>query len=77
MGNYVHWTDFESGDSKLNLFHNLNINVFAINYRGYGQSNGSPSPDMFENDIKAVINFIKQDLKFTGKIGVQGTSLGG
>ena len=77
MGNYVHWSDFESGDSKLQLFHNCSINVFAINYRGYGQSGGTPHPDMFQNDMKAVIDFVRNDLKFTGKLGVKGTSMGG
>ena len=32
---------------------------------------------MFQNDIKAVINFIRNELKIKGKIGVKGTSMGG
>jgi uncharacterized protein len=73
---YQH-TILPSQNAYLNFFKDRGINVFVWNYRGYGRSKGTPNPASFEIDIKSVINFLRNEIKVTGKIGVYGRSLGG
>jgi alpha/beta superfamily hydrolase len=66
-----------SHSNYLKFFLGRGINVFTWNYRGYGRSKGSQSPDCFERDIISVIDYIRKELGVTGKLGVYGRSLGG
>jgi len=61
----------------LNFFLKRGINVFTWNYRGYGRSKGHESPGSFAQDIDSVVNYLRKELKLTGKLGVYGRSLGG
>ena len=61
----------------LKFFLERGINAFTWNYRGYGRSKGPQSPDVFEQDVNSVIEYLRKDLGLTGKIGVYGRSLGG
>ena len=53
------------------------VNVMAWNYRGYGKSSGTPTPKNLVSDAEKVYEYLVNDLKITGKIGVYGRSLGG
>ncbi len=53
------------------------MNVFTWNYRGYGKSTGSPSPNVLRSDIEQIVKFLRAKLELSGKIGVYGRSLGG
>lgn len=57
------------------------FNVFLWNYRGYGRSTGSPTPENLLNDGKVIVDYV---LKHTGmdyasdkKLILHGHSLGG
>jgi pimeloyl-ACP methyl ester carboxylesterase len=73
---YQH-TVLPSQNVYLNFFRDRGINVFLWNYRGYGRSEGTPSPASFDTDIKTILNFLRNEIKVTGKIGVYGRSMGG
>jgi fermentation-respiration switch protein FrsA (DUF1100 family) len=60
----------------LKFFLEKGCNVVTWNYRGYGRSNGAPSPARIRSDIDAILAKIKS-MGYTGKIGVYGRSLGG
>jgi alpha/beta superfamily hydrolase len=62
---------------------NFGINIVLWNYRGYGKSTGSPSPEGNRADIELVYHWARQktieavrNLKPI-KIGVHGISIGG
>ena len=61
----------------LKFFLDKGFNVFTWNYRGYGRSTGTPSPNKLQEDIQTIYNFLRNDLGLKGKIGVYGRSLGG
>ena len=61
----------------LKLFLDKGINVFTWNYRSYGLSSGSPTPENLKRDILTIYKFLRQTLKLKGKIGIYGRSLGG
>lgn len=52
---------------------NNNLNILAIDYRGYGKSNGSPSESGFYEDARASINYVlekgfkEKDIIFYGE----------
>lgn len=54
---------------------NLGYHVFAIDYRGYGDSTGHPSEEGVVKDLMVLFNFIKSYQKQT-KIFLWGHSLG-
>jgi hypothetical protein len=56
---------------------NIGINVAIWNYRGYGRSQGSPSPKSIRKDGEYVIKHFKEHFVLTNKFGVHGQSLGG
>ena len=60
----------------LKYFLNKNINVLVWNYRGYGRSKGSPTPENLCMDIEQVFHFLIHRIGVTGKIGVYGRSIG-
>lgn len=47
------------------------------NYRGYGLSDGSPSPTNIRSDGETILRYIRKDMGLTGKVGIYGRSLGG
>jgi len=61
----------------LRFFLNKGCNVLIWNYRGYGRTKGSPSPDILKTDGEDLVAYCKNELKLSGKIGVYGRSLGG
>ncbi len=61
---------------KILFFHQLGLNVFIFDYRGYGKSQGAPSEAGLYEDIQAAYTYLKQKVK-EGKIVVYGESLGG
>jgi alpha/beta superfamily hydrolase len=60
----------------LKYFLGKQINCFIWNYRGYGRTKGKPDPMQFENDAEQVLDYLKNTIGVTGKIGVYGRSLG-
>ncbi len=65
------------GDS-LAIFHRLGLNVLIFDYRGYGQSEGTPSEDGLHADAKAAWRFLRKDKHVdAGQIVLFGRSLGG
>jgi len=65
------------GDS-LDIFHRLGFNVFIIDYRGYGQSDGSPSETGLHKDAQAAWQYLTEQRGFAaGDIVMFGRSLGG
>lgn len=65
----------------LRFFLNKNMNVCVWNYRGYGLSEsgggGGANPYNLRSDAEAVLRYLREELKLTGKVGVYGRSLGG
>jgi len=63
---------------KVLLFHNLGLNVFIIDYRGYGESQGTPSEKGIYKDALAAFDYLtkRDDIDKTRIIGY-GESLGG
>lgn len=55
----------------------LGINVALWNYRGYGQSEGSPNLENIRRDGECVLKHFKGSFYLTNKFGVHGQSLGG
>jgi len=71
-GNISHRLD------KIKIFHDLGLNVFIIDYRGYGKSEGSPSEAGLYLDAKASYSFLIDKLKIKPhSIILYGESLGG
>ena len=61
---------------KIDFFYRLGINTFIVDYRGYGQSNGSPGEAGFYEDAAAAYRYLRDVLK-QDCIIVYGESLGG
>jgi fermentation-respiration switch protein FrsA (DUF1100 family) len=71
-GNIAH-----RGDS-IAIFHRLGLNVFIFDYRGYGQSEGSPSEQGLYQDARAAWRYLTQDRAIPAShIIIFGRSLGG
>ncbi len=65
------------GDS-LRIFHRLGLNVFIFDYRGYGQSSGSPSERGLYRDARAAWKYLVEQRGVPARrITVFGRSLGG
>jgi len=65
------------GDS-IALFHQLGLNVFIFDYRGYGRSEGTPSEDGLYRDARAAWAYLTQDRGYAGTdVILFGRSLGG
>ena len=58
------------------MSHKLNVDVVAFDYRGYGDSTGTPSERGLIVDTETVYDFIVKELKL-GNIFIYGRSLGG
>lgn len=62
---------------KVRLFHELGLNVFIFDYRGYGNSEGSPSEQGLYKDSLAAYNYLVYEKQTSpGKIILYGASLG-
>ena len=77
---YLHGNAGNIGDrvGKIGLFHQINLNVLIIDYRGYGKSQGRPSEKGIYADAAAAYDYLKSrpDLK-DQNIVVYGSSIGG
>ncbi len=63
---------------KIKLFHSLGINIFMIDYRGYGNSQGTPSEQGMYEDALAAHQYLTEERKILPeRIVVYGDSLGG
>jgi fermentation-respiration switch protein FrsA (DUF1100 family) len=64
--------------NSIKIFHDLGLSVFIFDYRGYGQSEGSPSIEGTALDASAAWRWLTEEKKVpAGKIVVFGRSLGG
>jgi len=60
------------------LYKQLGVNVLAVSYRGYGESEGEATEEGLQMDIRAIVKWAFERSEIdTGKIVVQGRSLGG
>jgi hypothetical protein len=67
----------QRGDSVA-IFHRLGLQVFIIDYRGYGRSEGSPSENGLNRDARAAWRYLTQTRGIPGRnIIIFGRSLGG
>ncbi len=63
---------------SINIFHNLGVNCFIFDYRGYGQSPGKPSEEGTYMDAMAAYEWLTKEKKIPAKnIIIFGRSLGG
>jgi len=63
---------------SITVFHRLGLNVLIIDYRGYGQSQGSPSEQGLYQDAAAAWHYLVNTRGFDGEdIILFGRSLGG
>ncbi len=62
----------------IRVFHELKLNVFVFDYRGFGRSGGTPSEEGTYHDVEAAWKYLAENRKIEpGKIAVIGRSLGG
>ncbi len=63
---------------SIQIFHRLGLNILIIDYRGYGQSNGSPSEQGLYQDAEAAWNYLTDIKNYPPEnIAIFGRSLGG
>ncbi|MEW5894255.1 MAG: alpha/beta hydrolase [Candidatus Omnitrophota bacterium] len=62
---------------KVQLLHQIGVNVFIIDYRGYGRSEGRPSEKGIYLDALAAYDYLASRKDAGGRIIVYGVSLGG
>ena len=61
------------------MYHQLGANLLAVDYRGYGKSDGAPSVSGMMKDCRVIFDYVKSylaDKGFTGPVIVMGRSLG-
>lgn len=62
----------------IQLLHDLELNIFIIDYRGYGKSEGSPTEKGTYGDARAAWNYLVEEREIdSSKIVIMGRSLGG
>ncbi len=62
---------------KIKVFHDIGLNVFIIDYRGYGKSSGSPNEAGVYIDAQAGLNYLTKELNIAlDSIILYGESLG-
>jgi len=63
---------------SIKVFHDLGLSVFIVDYRGYGESEGSPTEDGTYRDAEAAWRYLTESRGVSpGRIVVFGRSLGG
>jgi fermentation-respiration switch protein FrsA (DUF1100 family) len=63
---------------SIEIFHRLGLDVYIIDYRGYGKSEGSPGEKGFYRDARAAWRFLTEAKGYTpDRIVIFGRSLGG
>jgi hypothetical protein len=62
---------------KLKFFHDLGLNVFIFDYRGYGRSKGKPSEAGIYRDAQAAYNYLLSRNVAPERIISYGESIGG
>ncbi|HUT46440.1 MAG TPA: alpha/beta fold hydrolase, partial [Sedimentisphaerales bacterium] len=71
-GNMAHRLD------SINIFHNLGLNCFIFDYRGYGDSRGKPGEEGTYTDAMAAYKWLTEEKKIPAEdIIIFGRSLGG
>ena len=71
-GNIAHRLD------SINIFHNLGLNCFIFDYRGYGSSEGKPNEQGTYLDAGAAYQWLREEKKISpDNIIIFGRSLGG
>jgi len=70
-GNISHRLD------SIRIFHDLGLDVFIFDYRGYGLSAGKPSEEGFYADGRAALGFLLEKGYSPGEVILFGRSLGG
>ncbi len=71
-GNISHRIDY------IRIFHELGLNMFIFDYRGYGKSEGKPDEEGTYRDVLGAWNFLVNEKDFTQEsILLYGRSLGG
>jgi len=71
-GNIAHRLD------SINIFHNLGLNCFIFDYRGYGNSQGKPDEEGTYTDAVAAYKWLNEEKKIQAEnIIIFGRSLGG
>ncbi len=76
---YMHGTDINLSDTipTLQSWHDLGYRVIAFDYRGFGESTGTPSMGGFVDDAQAVFNWMtNEEMIYPDSIIVHGHSLG-
>ena len=64
--------------ASLEVFHRLGLNVLMVDYRGYGQSEGSPSEPGLYRDAAAAWSYLVDEKGFAAnQVVIFGRSLGG
>lgn len=63
-------------DALVQLFHDAGVNIFAVDYRGYGASTGSISLRALSQDPPIAAEFFLKQVPHSGKPFVMGRSLG-
>ncbi|KAL4466866.1 hypothetical protein ABPG74_010463 [Tetrahymena malaccensis] len=60
----------------VDYYNKKGINTLVWNYRGYGKSEGTPSPDAAFSDAEKIVDYLREHEK-VGLLGSHGQSLGG
>lgn len=77
---FIHGNAGNIGDrmNKIGIFHALGVNVFIVDYRGYGKSEGEPSEQGVYLDMLATYDYLIDEKNIAAQdIVVYGVSLGG
>jgi len=70
--------DIGYGSERLRVFARLGVNVLAVDYRGYGKSEGSPDEAGIYRDAEAAYRYLTEIRRFAPRNSVvYGQSLGG
>ena len=59
----------------IHFYYSLGFNLCYYNYRGYGRSQGVPTPDRIKRDVEKVISYLKTEKNINSKFIVHGESL--
>ena len=77
---FMHGNAGNIGDrlEKIKLFHDIPVNVFIFDYRGYGKSEAVASEEGMYNDARAAYEYLLREKRIkTPEIIAYGASLGG